>query len=205
MTIQKKQVVSKEELKERAIKMITNPTETEFMMFQLLKEIFGKVVKTQVVLHPYIVDFLVDRFCLVVEVDGSQHLENKEYDKKRDSWLEKRFRVKVLRISAEAVRDTGRVKEIRRIIRESANEAILRFPRLQKAKNQTKRDWKEHRKAQKLAKTAKEQKDKKKIITIPDPEIEQKRLAYEAIQKERLAKEEAEKKARLERLYARTF
>ena len=118
MTIQKKQVVSKEELKERAIKMIANPTETESMMFQLLKDIFGKVVKTQVVLHPYIVDSLVDRFCLVAEVDGSQHLENKEYDKKRDSWLEKRFRVKVLRISAEAVRDTGGVKEIRRIIRE---------------------------------------------------------------------------------------
>jgi len=41
--------------------------------------------------HPighYIVDFACLEACLIVEVDGGQHAERKEYDTERTTWLE---------------------------------------------------------------------------------------------------------------------
>ena len=43
--------------------------------------------KRQVSIGPYIADFYCWKKLLVVEIDGSQHLENKEYDKERDLYF----------------------------------------------------------------------------------------------------------------------
>ena len=43
---------------------------------------------------PYFLDFVCLEEWLVIEVDGSQHLQRSVYDEKRTSWLEsKEFRV----------------------------------------------------------------------------------------------------------------
>lgn len=43
--------------------------------------------KRQVSIGPYIADFYCWEKLLVVELDGSQHLENKEYDKEREKYF----------------------------------------------------------------------------------------------------------------------
>jgi len=43
--------------------------------------------KRQVSIGPYIADFYCWKKLLVVELDGSQHLDNKEYDKERDVYF----------------------------------------------------------------------------------------------------------------------
>jgi len=43
--------------------------------------------KRQVSIGPYIADFYCWKKLLVVEIDGSQHLENKDYDKDRDLYF----------------------------------------------------------------------------------------------------------------------
>jgi very-short-patch-repair endonuclease len=43
--------------------------------------------KRQVSIGPYIADFYCSKKLLVIEIDGSQHLENKEYDKDREQYF----------------------------------------------------------------------------------------------------------------------
>src|SRR5271157_6038826 len=43
--------------------------------------------KRQVSIGPYIADFYCSKKLLVVELDGSQHLENKGYDKEREGYF----------------------------------------------------------------------------------------------------------------------
>jgi very-short-patch-repair endonuclease len=43
--------------------------------------------KRQVSIGPYITDFYCWENLLIIEVDGSQHLENKKYDKERDNYF----------------------------------------------------------------------------------------------------------------------
>jgi len=43
--------------------------------------------KRQVSIGPYIADFYCWKKLLVIEIDGSQHLENKEYDKERNKYF----------------------------------------------------------------------------------------------------------------------
>ena len=43
--------------------------------------------KRQVSIGPYIADFYCRKKLLVIELDGSQHLENKEYDTDREKYL----------------------------------------------------------------------------------------------------------------------
>jgi very-short-patch-repair endonuclease len=47
----------------------------------------GVKFKRQYSIGPYIVDFFCSEKRLVVEIDGSQHLENKEYDDERTRFL----------------------------------------------------------------------------------------------------------------------
>lgn len=49
----------------------------------------------------YIVDFIVNDL-FIVEIDGKNHLETKEYDNKRDNYLRKKG-YKVIRIKNEEV------------------------------------------------------------------------------------------------------
>ncbi|MCX6752599.1 MAG: DUF559 domain-containing protein [Candidatus Nomurabacteria bacterium] len=43
--------------------------------------------KRQVSIGPYIADFYCSKKLLVIEIDGSQHLDNKKYDKERGKYF----------------------------------------------------------------------------------------------------------------------
>jgi very-short-patch-repair endonuclease len=47
----------------------------------------GRGFRRQVPLGPYVADFLCESHCLIVEVDGSQHMEHQRHDAERTQWL----------------------------------------------------------------------------------------------------------------------
>ena len=68
--------------------MRSNPTEAEARLWQILrcKRLAGYKFKRQVVLDDYIADFANFEQRVIVEADGSQHVDS-EYDAKRDAYL----------------------------------------------------------------------------------------------------------------------
>ena len=73
-----------------------NQTEAEQKLWQAirLKQINGIKFRRQHAIGPYIVDFCSLSQNLIIELDGSQHLEQKEYDMQRTDFLQsKGFRV----------------------------------------------------------------------------------------------------------------
>lgn len=76
-------------MKELARNLRRNQTATEIKLWQSLrKRRFCKFkFRRQHVIGPYIVDFICLKRKLIIEVDGSQHLDNHEYDKERTSFL----------------------------------------------------------------------------------------------------------------------
>lgn len=66
-----------------------NQTDVEKILWQRLRNrgVQGFKFRRQVPVGPYVVDFLCEAARLVVEVDGGQHSENKEYDQYRDDFL----------------------------------------------------------------------------------------------------------------------
>ena len=74
-------------------------TDAETYLWQLVRDrrLLGFKFRRQ---HPpgcYIVEFYCEQARLVVELDGSQHLDNEDYDRKRTEWLEQKG-MRVLRI-----------------------------------------------------------------------------------------------------------
>ena len=59
-----------------------NQTEAEAKLWQVLRshQLNGIHFRRQHAIGPYIVDFAALRYKLIVELDGSQHLDQKEYD-----------------------------------------------------------------------------------------------------------------------------
>ncbi len=78
-------------LKHKARRLRKNMTDTERLLWSRLrrKQILGVQFYRQKPIGNYIVDFYAPKMKLVVEVDGSQHLEEKhlEEDKRRDAYL----------------------------------------------------------------------------------------------------------------------
>jgi very-short-patch-repair endonuclease len=89
-------------LKQNARKLRTNMTNTEQILWSQLrrKQILDVQFYRQKPIGNYIVDFYAPKVKLVVEVDGSQHLETRhlEYDTKRDLYL-KNVGLQVLRFN----------------------------------------------------------------------------------------------------------
>jgi very-short-patch-repair endonuclease len=86
------------------------------------KRVGGHRFRRQVPLGPYVVDFACLQAQLVVEVDGSQHLNSKE-DQERTTWLESR-NFKVLRFwDNDVLQQTASVLETIRV-------ALLQAPTL---------------------------------------------------------------------------
>ncbi len=56
----------------------------------------GHKFKRQYSVGPYVLDFYCPIKKLAIEIDGSQHLENKEYDSERSDYLDA-FNIKVIR------------------------------------------------------------------------------------------------------------
>jgi very-short-patch-repair endonuclease len=75
-----------------------NPTPAEASLWQALRrnQIDGVHFRRQHPIDAYIVDFCAPRLKLIVEVDGSQHKDQQEYDQMRTADLERKG-YKVLR------------------------------------------------------------------------------------------------------------
>jgi very-short-patch-repair endonuclease len=82
------------------------PTRSEALLWaQLRGRKVGARFRRQAVLGRFIVDFYAPCHRLVVEVDGGVHLaaERRRYDEARQVELEKLYRVRFVRVSAELV------------------------------------------------------------------------------------------------------
>jgi len=77
------------ELKARAKAMRSNMTPAESKLWYHLRNnnLANCHFRRQQIIGPYIVDFYCHSANLVVEVDGSGHLDQVEYDQKRDDHL----------------------------------------------------------------------------------------------------------------------
>ena len=77
-------------MKTLARKLRKEATDAELMLWKYLRahRMAGYKFRRQVVIEPYIVDFVCLDARLIVEVDGGQHLEQVEDDLKRSVFLE---------------------------------------------------------------------------------------------------------------------
>jgi very-short-patch-repair endonuclease len=74
----------------RARELRQNPTDAERKLWAhlRLRQVHGHKFRRQRPIGPYIVDFVCLEERLVIEVDGSQHLERALLDARRDDYLE---------------------------------------------------------------------------------------------------------------------
>ena len=77
-------------MKSLARKLRKEATDAERLLWQHLRnrKLAGYKFRRQEVIGSYIVDFLCQETGLIVEVDGSQHIDDIEYDNKRTEYLE---------------------------------------------------------------------------------------------------------------------
>ena len=73
----------------RAKQLRKNSTDAEHALWKRLrnKQLLGCKFKRQTPVGRYIVDFACFSHNLIVELDGSQHLAQEEYDAERSEWL----------------------------------------------------------------------------------------------------------------------
>ena len=77
-------------MKSLARKLRQQSTDAERILWRYLRahRMAGYKFRRQVIIEPYIVDFVCLKAQLIVEVDGGQHLEQVENDVKRSVFLE---------------------------------------------------------------------------------------------------------------------
>lgn len=74
-----------------------NQTSQETILWSYLrKNTYGIKFRRQYSVGPYILDFYSPRNKLAIEVDGSEHIKNKEYDNERSEFL-KTFGIRIIR------------------------------------------------------------------------------------------------------------
>jgi very-short-patch-repair endonuclease len=76
---------------QRARELRQNSTDAERWLWQRLRnrQLLGQKFRRQVPISQYIVDFLCHECKLVVEIDGSQHQQQTDYDDRRTQFLER--------------------------------------------------------------------------------------------------------------------
>ncbi|WP_425168993.1 endonuclease domain-containing protein [Legionella sp.] len=75
-------------LRQRARDLRKNSTDAErYLWYYLRANRLGFKFKRQVPIGEYIVDFVCLEKRLIIELDGSQHMDNQMYDMKRSDWL----------------------------------------------------------------------------------------------------------------------
>jgi very-short-patch-repair endonuclease len=104
---------AKPDLFKYAQEMRKNPTETEKILWTILKKIRfeGYIFRRQHPIDIFIADFYCHKLKLIIEVDGDIHESDyeKEYDDGRTGELEK-YGIKVIRFTNEEIlRDTDKV------------------------------------------------------------------------------------------------
>jgi very-short-patch-repair endonuclease len=77
---------------ERARSLRKNPTIAGRILWKSLRahRLSGAGFRRQHAIGPYVVDFCAPRLKLIIEVDGSQHAEQTEYDYRRTEYLEQK-------------------------------------------------------------------------------------------------------------------
>ncbi len=81
-------IFSKSKFIERRKQLRKQSTPEEYKLWFLLKnKNLGVKFRRQHGIGPYIVDFYCKEKNLIIELDGSQHLENQDYDKERSNYL----------------------------------------------------------------------------------------------------------------------
>jgi very-short-patch-repair endonuclease len=107
-------------LKKRANEMRRNPTPQEARMKECLRIIKFNDIRSQVVIAPYIVDFLIMDKKLVVEIDGYFHDENRNqqnYDIRRDNHISsfglRVWRLKNAEVENDMIQIMGKIIQLR--------------------------------------------------------------------------------------------
>ena len=112
------EIFNKSKLRERRKELRNSPTPQEQTLWLYLKgNKLGVKFRRQQGIGPYIMDFYCKEKSLVIELDGSQHKEGKDYDKERDIYIES-LGIKVLRFwNSEIDKNIRQVlKKIREVI-----------------------------------------------------------------------------------------
>jgi len=75
---------------QRARALRQNQTDAERLLWKHLRnrQLLGFKFRRQVPIGPYIIDFVCLSLKLIIEVDGSQHMSNVNYDNTRTQYLE---------------------------------------------------------------------------------------------------------------------
>ncbi len=111
-------------LKELAKNLRKNSTDAERKLWQFLRnrQLQGYKFRRQVVIEPYIVDFVSFEKKLIIELDGSQHLSQKHEDKIREGYLRKKGYCVLRFWNDDVLSDTERVlQHINNFIEENKN------------------------------------------------------------------------------------
>ncbi len=74
-------------LRARALRQAPNAGEQALWAVLKARQLGGWKFMRQMPLGPYFADFVCRERCIVVEVDGSQHLERAAYDRVRDEYM----------------------------------------------------------------------------------------------------------------------
>ena len=78
------------DLLKRAKSLRTEQTDAEQRLWYYLRahRFMGMKFKRQKPIGHYIVDFICLESNLIIELDGGQHMDNADYDQRRDAWLQ---------------------------------------------------------------------------------------------------------------------
>jgi very-short-patch-repair endonuclease len=107
-------------LKARRKELRNNQTPQERKLWNYLRSsTISSKFERQHSIGPYIVDFYCARQKLVIELDGKQHLDNKEYDAERTRYLEA-LGFKVLRFWNEEI--DSHISDVLTIIKNACNK-----------------------------------------------------------------------------------
>ena len=69
------------------LRKIQTPTEARLWAYLRKNQLNGARFRRQHAIGPYITDFCSPRSKLIIELDGSQHLDKQEYDSARTNYL----------------------------------------------------------------------------------------------------------------------
>ena len=113
-----KRISNRKELMVRRTELRKNQTLHEGILWSYLKNKgVGIKFRRQHSVGSYILDFYFPEKKLGIELDGSQHLENKEYDKERDNYLREKEGITLIRFwNNDLMNMQGVIMKIREII-----------------------------------------------------------------------------------------
>ncbi|MCP5064141.1 MAG: endonuclease domain-containing protein [Ignavibacteriae bacterium] len=115
------QIFNKKTEKEKRRKLRNKPTHTEKILWFSLrkKQIHSVRFLRQYSINHFVLDFYSPKIKLAIEVDGSSHVGNEDYDLARQKYIES-FGIKVIRFTDEQVSGNVNnvIEEIKKIVAE---------------------------------------------------------------------------------------